>query len=144
MRGNHWSVAATYRFVHSFDQSNNTAYFFATNPKTNAVFYCNFFWPIHLVFFVIHNTHNLIKPRRSTSSTKTVLICRLRCWDLMYPMARCKESENKSPKDRLNIQVPGLAVPGGTWFTRLVQSGDKNSAYSLFRYLQSMQIIITG
>jgi len=29
-------------------------------------------------------------------------------------------------------QVPGLAVPGGTWFTRLVQSGDKNSAYSLF------------
>merc|ERR1739848_325674 len=29
-------------------------------------------------------------------------------------------------------QVPGLAVPGGTWFTRLVQTGDKNSAYSLF------------
>jgi len=29
-------------------------------------------------------------------------------------------------------QVPGLAVPGGTWFTRLVQSGDQNAAYSLF------------
>merc|ERR1712083_533138 len=29
-------------------------------------------------------------------------------------------------------QVPGLAVPGGTWFTRLVQTGDKNSAFSLF------------
>ena len=59
-------------------------------------------------------------------------------------MARCKESGNKTPKDRLNIQVPGLAVPGGTWFTRLVQSGDKNSAYSLFRYIKSVQIIITG
>jgi len=34
--------------------------------------------------------------------------------------------------DVANGQVPGLAVPGGTWFTRLVQSGDKNSAYSLF------------
>ena len=32
-------------------------------------------------------------------------------------------------------QVPGLAVPGGTWFTRLVQTGDKNSAFSLFRCL---------
>ena len=31
-------------------------------------------------------------------------------------------------------QVPGLAVPGGTWFTRVVQTGANNSAYSLFRW----------
>ena len=31
------------------------------------------------------------------------------------------------------VQVPGLAVPGGCWFTRLVDSGDPASAYSVFR-----------
>ena len=41
--------------------------------------------------------------------------------------------------DWLTGQVPGLAVPGGTWFTRLVQSGDQNSAYSLFRWAPTSQ-----
>ena len=33
-------------------------------------------------------------------------------------------------------QVPAVAVPGGTWFTRLVDSGEPDTAYSLFRWIR--------
>ena len=33
-------------------------------------------------------------------------------------------------------QLPGLAVPAGSWFTRLVETGDPAHAYCLFRYKQ--------
>lgn len=120
--------------------------FFCNQPKTNAVFYCNFFWPTHLMFFVIHTTH--IKPSLNLDDLPPrrkqfwFVDQGVGAWCSQWPGARnpCLfqnikyfSSGNKTPKDRLNIQVPGLAVPGGTWFTRLVQSGDKNSAYSLFR-----------
>ena len=121
---------------------------FCNQPKTNAVFIAISCDQHISCFFVIHTTH--IKPSLNLDDLPPrrkqfwFVDQGVGAWCSQWPGARnpCLfqnikyfSSGNKTPKDRLNIQVPGLAVPGGTWFTRLVQSGDKNSAYSLFRYI---------